>query len=224
MYAPTKNYVGFKPLLSMSDLIKIVIIEDNEPVKDGFALIINSQEKYSVVNTYTNCQDALRNLKKDSPDLVITDLELPGMHGVEGIKRILKEKPNTIILVISVHEDSRMVFDALCAGAMGYLTKDTDNIRLLNAIEELLHGGAPMSSKIAMMVVKSFQRNLNSPLSDRETDVLSLLSKGKTYHSIADALFISVETVKTHIRNIYQKLHVTNKTEALKKAEQEKLI
>lgn len=208
----------------MNDFVRIIIVEDNEPVKDGFALIINMQQQYKVVNTYTNCHDALKNLKKDSPDLVIIDLELPGMHGIEGIKRILKEKPNTIILVVSVHEDSRMVFDALCAGATGYLTKDTDHLRLLSALDELLRGGAPMSSKIASMVVKSFQRNHNSPLSERETDVLGLLSKGKTYHSIADELFISVETVKTHIRNIYQKLHVTNKTEALRKAEKEKLI
>ena len=127
-------------------------------------------------------------------------------------------------MVVSVHEDSKLVFEALCAGASGYLTKDTDHIRLLNAIDEVLSGGAPMSSKIASLVVKSFQRNLNSPLSDRETDVLTLLAKGKTYHSIADELFISVETVKTHIRNIYQKLHVTNKTEALKKAAKDKLI
>jgi DNA-binding NarL/FixJ family response regulator len=222
MYSAERNNTGYRPF--SREITKIVIIEDNEPVKEGFEMIMNTQQRYSVMNTYSNCHDALKNLKKDAPDLVITDLELPGMHGIEGIKRILKEKPNTIILVISVHEDSRMVFDALCAGAMGYLTKDTDHVRLLSAVDELLHGGAPMSSKIAMMVVKSFQRNHNSPLSERETDVLSLLSKGKTYHSIADALFISVETVKTHIRNIYQKLHVSNKTDALIIAEKERLI
>lgn len=208
----------------MNNVTRITVIEDNEAVKDGLALIIGSQQRFQVVNTYTNCIDALKNLRKDIPDLVLIDLELPGMHGIEGIKRILRERPHTTLLVVSVHEDSKLVFEALCAGASGYLTKDTDHIRLLNAIDEVLSGGAPMSSKIASLVVKSFQRNLNSPLSDRETDVLTLLSKGKTYHSIADELFISVETVKTHIRNIYQKLHVTNKTEALKKAVKDKLI
>ncbi|MDF7817612.1 response regulator transcription factor [Runella sp. MFBS21] len=208
----------------MNNVTRITVIEDNEAVKDGLALIIGSQQRFQVVNTYTNCIDALKNLRRDMPDLVLIDLELPGMHGIEGIKRILRERPHTTLLVVSVHEDSKLVFEALCAGASGYLTKDTDHIRLLNAIDEVLSGGAPMSSKIASLVVKSFQRNLNSPLSDRETDVLTLLSKGKTYHSIADELFISVETVKTHIRNIYQKLHVTNKTEALKKAVKDKLI
>ena len=208
----------------MNSVTKITVIEDNEAVKDGLAHIIGSQQRFQVVNTYTNCMDALKNLKRDAPDLVLIDLELPGMLGIEGIKRILRERPYTTILVISVHEDGKLVFEALCAGASGYLTKDTDHIRLLNAIDEVLSGGAPMSSKIASLVVKSFQRNLNTPLSDRETDVLTLLAKGKTYHSIADELFISVETVKTHIRNIYQKLHVTNKTEALKKAAKDKLI
>ncbi|WP_428658238.1 response regulator [Runella sp.] len=208
----------------MNNVTRITVIEDNEAVKDGLALIIGSQQRFHVVNTYTNCMDALKNLKKDAPELVLIDLELPGMHGIEGIKRILRERPHTTILVISVHENGKLVFEALCAGASGYLTKDTDHIRLLNAIDEVLSGGAPMSSKIASLVVKSFQRNLNTPLSDRETDVLMLLAKGKTYHSIADELFISVETVKTHIRNIYQKLHVTNKTEALKKAAKDKLI
>jgi DNA-binding NarL/FixJ family response regulator len=208
----------------MSSNTKIIIIEDNEAVKEGLALIIGSQARFQVVNTYTTCMDALRNLKKDAPDLVLIDLELPGMNGIEGIKRILRERPYTTILVISVHEDGKYVFDALCAGAAGYLTKDTDHIRLLNAIDEVLSGGAPMSSKIASMVVKSFQRNLHSPLSERETDVLTLLAKGRTYFSIGEELFISVETVKTHIRNIYQKLHVTNKTEALKKAAKDKLI
>jgi DNA-binding NarL/FixJ family response regulator len=208
----------------MDTVNKLIIIEDNEIVKDGLAMIISSQQRFEVVATYTNCMDALKNLKKTTPDLVLIDLELPGMHGVEGIKRILRERPHTVVLVVSVYEDSKLVFDALCAGAAGYLTKDTDHVRLLNALDEVMNGGAPMSSKIASMVVRSFQRNLNSPLSDRETDVLMLLAKGKTYHSIGDDLFISVETVKTHIRNIYQKLHVTNKTEALKKATLEKLI
>ncbi len=205
-------------------LCRVVLIEDNKEVREGFKTIIESHSDYVVVNDYGTCPPALKQLSTDKPDLVIIDLEMPEMHGIEGIKRIKKAKPKTIILVVSVHEDSKMVFDALVAGAMGYLTKDTDPEGLLKALDELRRGGAPMSSKIASLVVKSFQRSHDTPLSERETEVLVLLSKGKTYHSIADELFISMETVKTHIRNIYQKLHVNNKTDALLIAEKDKLI
>ena len=212
------SYSTYKPLT------RVVLIEDNKEVREGFRTIIESHADYVVVNDYGSCPPALKQLDKDKPDLIIIDLEMPEMHGIEGIKRIKKARPKTIILVVSVHEDSKMVFDALVAGAMGYLTKDTDPEGLLRALEELLRGGAPMSSKIASLVVKSFQRSHETPLSERETEVLVLLSKGKTYHSIADELFISMETVKTHIRNIYQKLHVNNKTDALLIAEKDKLI
>ncbi len=205
-------------------LTRVVLIEDNNDVREGFKEIIGTHAEYVVVNDYPSCVPALKKLSSDKPDLVIIDLEMPEMHGIEGIKRIKKARPKTVILVVSVHEDSKMVFDALVAGAMGYLTKDTDPEGLIKALDELMKGGAPMSSKIASLVVKSFQRSQDTPLSERETEVLALLSKGKTYHSIADDLFISMETVKTHIRNIYQKLHVNNKTDALIVAEKDNLI
>ncbi len=205
-------------------LYRVVLIEDNKEVREGFKTIIESHSDYVVVNDYGTCPPALKHLSTDKPDLVIIDLEMPEMHGIEGIKRIKKAKPKTIILVVSVHEDSKMVFDALVAGAMGYLTKDTDPEGLLKALDELRRGGAPMSSKIASLVVKSFQRSHDTPLSERETEVLVLLSKGKTYHSIADELFISMETVKTHIRNIYQKLNVHTQVDLVTKTIREQLI
>ncbi|SDM12625.1 DNA-binding response regulator, NarL/FixJ family, contains REC and HTH domains [Catalinimonas alkaloidigena] len=203
---------------------RITIVEDNVPLKDAFAIMLASNENYYVTNTYTNCEAALRNLEVDAPDIVLMDLKLPGMSGIQGIAKIKRIRPETEILVISVYEDSKQVFDALCAGASGYITKNTGYAELLGAIEELLNGGAPMSAKIASLVVKSFQRNQDTPLTPKETDVLFHLAKGKTYAAIADALSVSKETVKTHVKHIYEKLHVSNKSEAIQKAMHQKLI
>lgn len=203
---------------------RIVIVEDNVALKDGYALILNSIKNYFIVNTYTNCEDALRMLHSDKPDLILMDLELPGMNGIEGIKEVKKRLPNVAILVVTVYENSDLVFNALCAGAIGYITKNSNHVELLDALEELFEGGAPMSSHIAKMVVQSFQRNQASPLSKRETDVLTLIAKGKTYAEIADDLFVSHDTAKSHIKNIYSKLQVHKKSEAIAKAKDEKLI
>ncbi len=207
-----------------SDKVRIIIVEDNEPIKDGFALIINSFSKYYVVNTYTNCEAALKNLRKDDPDIILMDIELPGMSGIEGIKRVKKVSPQIDIIVNTIHENQEKVFEALCAGASGYITKNSSHNELLNALDQISSGGAPLSGNIAKMVVKSFQKNLQSPLTSRETEVLELLSKGKSYSIIADELFITKETAKSHIKNIYSKLHVNSKSQAIDKALREKLI
>jgi DNA-binding NarL/FixJ family response regulator len=203
---------------------KITIVEDNEVVRDGFALLIDSVSEYEVVSTYDNCEDALRNLKKDRPNVILMDLELPGMHGVEGIRRIKKLMPEISIIVITVHANSELVFQALCAGASGYITKNAGHSKLLDAIAEVQKGGAPMSSQIARMVVQSFQKNTDSPLTTRETEVLELLAKGKSYTVIADELFVHKETIKSHIKNIYTKLQVNSKADAIEKALRERLI
>ena len=203
---------------------RIVIVEDNEAVREGFTLIINSVNKYFVVNGYDNCEEALKNLRKDKPEIVIMDLELPGMNGIEGIGEIKKLNPGVDIIVNSIYENSELVFQALCAGATGYITKNASHYELLDAIDEVINGGAPMSSKIAKLVVNSFQKNPNSPLSARETEVLELLSKGKSYSMIARDLYITKETAKSHIKNIYSKLQVNSKSEAIEKATREKLI
>lgn len=203
---------------------RIVIIEDNEAVKDGYALILNSHNDYHVVNTYTTAEEAIKNLRKDFPDIIFTDLDLPGMNGITGIGKIRKLDPRVQIIVITVYEDSNMVFDALCAGATGYITKSSNHVELLEAVEQIINKGAPMSPKIAKLVVSSFQRSPNSPLSNRETEILSHLATGQTYKITADELHIGMETVKSHVKNIYAKLHATSKSEAIAIAKRESLI
>ena len=203
---------------------KITIIEDNDVVREGFALLIDSVSEFDVVGTYATCEEAIRKLKVDQPDVILMDIDLPGISGIEGSARIKKLQPEVNIIVISVHENSDLVFEALCAGACGYITKNTEYSRLIDSIKEVMNGGAPMSSNIARMVVESFQKNQNTPLTSRETQVLELLSKGKSYTVIADELFIHKETVKSHIKNIYFKLQVHSKAEAIEIALKNKFI
>lgn len=203
---------------------KIVIVEDNDAVREGFKLIINDNSNYVVVGAYETAEKAIKNLENDHPDIVLMDLELPGMHGIVAIAEIKKLKPEINIIVNTVYENGDLVFQALCAGASGYITKNSNHQELMNAMDELKKGGAPMSSKIAKMVVASFQKNHNSPLSKRETEVLELLAQGKSYSMIADELFITKETAKSHIKNIYSKLQVNSKSEAIAKATQDRLI
>jgi DNA-binding NarL/FixJ family response regulator len=203
---------------------RIEIVEDNDVVRDGLQLLINSMSDHTVVSAYDSCEKAIKNIDRDQPEVILMDLDLPGMNGIEGIQRIKKTHPDINVIVLTVHEDSEMVFEALCAGASGYITKNANHSRLLDAIEEVQAGGAPMSGKIARMVVGSFQKNHNSPLTSRETEVLEQLAKGKSYSIIADELFIHKETVKSHIKNIYFKLQVNSKAEALAFARKNKLI
>ncbi len=203
---------------------KITIIEDNPEVQDGFALLIGSMENNEIVSRYTNCEEALKKIEKDNPDIILMDIELPGMSGIQGTQKIKKLLPEVNIIVITVHNRSEMVFEALCAGATGYITKESDYSKLSEAIEEVKKGGAPMSSNIARMVVSSFQKNHETPLTPRETEVLELLAKGKSYSVIADQLFVHKETIKSHIKNIYFKLQVNSKADAIEKALKNKFI
>jgi DNA-binding NarL/FixJ family response regulator len=203
---------------------KIVIVEDNISLSIGFKEIINATEDFVVQAAYDNAEDAIKNFKDDSPDIVLMDIELPNINGIEATKALKNIKPNILVLVITVYEDSEHVFKALCAGATGYLTKNASGKQIVSALKELLSGGAPMSIKIARMVVDSFKKATNSVLSERETEVLNLLSTGKSFKSIGESLFISRNTIKFHIKNIYEKLQVKSKEEAIKKANDEKLI
>ncbi len=203
---------------------RIVIIEDNKDIREAFTLLLNLRDDFSVVNAYSNCEDALKNIEEDAPHIVLMDIDLPGMSGIEGTKIIKKNLPSANIIIITVFENGKTVFDALCAGATGYLTKNSDRDRLMSAIDEVIKGGAPMSSKIARLVVQSFQKNMNSPLTSRETEILSQIAEGKSYTNIADTIFISKETVKYHIKNIYIKLQVNNKADAIKRANEDRLI
>ena len=203
---------------------KIVIIEDNKDVRDGFAFLINTSDLYIVVGDYSNAETALENLAADAPSVILMDIDLPGMNGIEATRRAKQLLPHVNIIIITVFENSSRVYDALCAGATGYLTKNTNQIGLLNAIDEVMNGGAPMTANIARMIVDSFHRNTQSPLSERETEVLAKLSEGKSYKSIADQLDIGLTTVKFHIKNIYIKLQVNNKEDAISLAKKERYI
>lgn len=203
---------------------RVMIVEDDQEIRNSFTLIVNSSEKFEVVNAHGSCEDALEQLAKDRPEIVLMDIELPGMNGIQGTRLIKEKSPHTDIIMVTVYEDSELVFEALKAGASGYITKSANYMELLAALEEIMKGGAPMSSRIARMVIDNFHVNPNSPLTKRETEILQLISEGKTYTQISEELFISKETAKTHIKNIYAKLQVNCKSEAIAKANQEKLI
>jgi len=203
---------------------RVLIVEDDQEIRNSFTLIVNSSQKFMVVNAYSKCEEAIENLNKDRAEIVLMDIELPGMNGIQGTKLIKDKAPHTDIIMVSVYEDSELVFEALKAGASGYITKSANYLELLTALEEIVKGGAPMSSKIARMVIDNFHVNPNSPLTKRETEILQLISEGKTYTQISEELFISKETAKTHIKNIYSKLQVNSKSEAIAKATQDRLI
>lgn len=203
---------------------RVLIIEDDEEIRNSFSLIVNSSDKFTVANTYGSGEAAINNLLKDQPDIVLMDIELPGINGIQATKVIKDKYPHAEVVMVSVYEDSDLVFEALKAGASGYITKSANYMELLSALDEISRGGAPMSSKIARMVIDNFHVNPNSPLTKRETEILQLISEGKTYTQISEQLFISKETSKTHIKNIYSKLQVNSKSEAIAKANMDKLI
>jgi DNA-binding NarL/FixJ family response regulator len=203
---------------------RVVIIEDDQEIRESFSLIVNSSQRFAVVGAYGNCEDAIASLNRDKPEIVLMDIELPGMNGIKGTQIIRDKSNSTEIIMVTVYEDSDLVFEALKAGASGYITKSANYTELLSALEEIVRGGAPMSSRIARMVIDNYHINPNSPLTKRETTILQLISEGKTYTQISEELFISKETAKTHIKNIYSKLQVNSKSEAIAKANHDKLI
>ena len=205
-------------------LKRIVIVEDDSIIRNAFVTLIKQNSKYEVANAYADAESAIKNLKTDVPDICLMDIELPGMDGITAISKIKTQMPEVQVVVVTVYENDELVFKALCEGASGYLTKNMPTDKLIDSLVELENGGAPMSTNIARMVVSSFHRNRQSPLSNRELQVLELLSSGKSYSTIADQLFVDKETVKSHIKNIYLKLEVHSKAEAIEKAKKSKYI
>ena len=203
---------------------RIVVIEESEALRRGYGLILGSNKEYHVVNTYAYAEDAIKQIRKDYPDVIFMDVELPGMDGLSAIKKIRKLDPKVHIIVVTFKDDMQTIFEAFSAGTSGYLTKGSNHLELLQAVDEILNNGAPMSSKIAKMVVSSFQRSPDTPLSNRETEILSSLATGKTYKITANNLHIGMETVKSHVKNIYSKLHVSTKSEAIDIARRQSLI
>ncbi|MEO1415827.1 MAG: response regulator transcription factor [Bacteroidota bacterium] len=205
-------------------MIHVSIVEDDQDIRRTLALIIDGTPGFSCARTYEDCETAIPDILDYKPDVVLMDINLPGMSGIEGVKQLKQARPELDILMLTVQVDNQSVFDSLCAGATGYLIKATPPIQLLTAIEEVHKGGSPMSMEIARKVLSSFHRPSTSPLTTRETEILRRLCEGANYKTIAEALFVSGHTIRTHIKHIYAKLHVHSRAEAVKKALKDKLI
>ena len=202
--------------------INISIVEDNDKLRGTLAKVIGRAEGFRFVSDYANAEDALAGLPKIKPDVVLMDINLPGMNGVECVRKLKAVMPQTQVMMLTVYEDTENIFNALAAGASGYMLKRTSSKELLEAIQELHRGGSPMTMHIARKVVQSLQKSApaelpGESLSEREQQVLDLLSRGLIYKEIAEKLGISYETVHTYIRRIYEKLQVRTRTEAVAK-------
>jgi DNA-binding NarL/FixJ family response regulator len=206
--------------------IKVSIVEDQEDIREGMRFLINQTTEFSCLSVYQSAEDAVTGLSMQQPDLVIMDINLPGMTGIECIRRLKPKFPALQFIMFTVYEDSEQVFEALTAGASGYLLKKTPPERIISALKELHEGGAPMSTGIARKVISTLQeRAVPQPknttndfrLSPREYEILDLLARGLFYKEIASQLSITTGTVRQHIHKIYEKLHVQNRTEALNK-------
>lgn len=205
-------------------VIQVVIIEDDETIRNGFTYLINADKNYKVVNSYANAENALSQLHADKPDVILLDIELPGIKGIDAIPKIKQILPKTHILMLTVYDNEDNVFNALTKGAAGYLTKSDSTEKIIDAIREVMEGGAPMSMNIAKIVIKSFHKNQNSPLTKRETEILEQIANGKSRSKIAKQMFIDLETVKSHIKHIYVKLNVHSREDAIKEAKTNKYI
>jgi DNA-binding NarL/FixJ family response regulator len=203
-------------------MISVSIVEDSDKLRETLVRVLNRADGFSCVSHYANAEDALKDLPHAKPDVVLMDINLPGMNGVECVRQLKKITPEIQVMMLTVYEDTENIFDALAAGASGYMLKRTAGKELLEAIAEVKRGGSPMTTHIARKVVQSFQRSAaaeaqTESLSEREQQVLDLLSRGLMYKEIADKLSISYETVHTYIRRIYEKLQVRTRTEAVAK-------
>ena len=205
--------------------ISVSLIEDDADIRRGLALLLNKTPGLVCMAAYPDCETALKDIADDPPDVLLMDIQLPGMSGIEGVRRLKKILPDLDVIMLTIHDDDRRVFDSLCAGACGYLVKTTPPAKILEAVKEVYGGGAPMSASIARLVIQSFQKGIaDNALTPRELEILSLLCQGKSYKLIAEALHLSKGTVHSHLKKIYKKLEVNSMTEAVAKAYQERLV
>jgi DNA-binding NarL/FixJ family response regulator len=202
--------------------IRVALVEDDPQVREGLRSLLGASPGFRCVAACSSAEEALQRLPSLSPDVVLMDIHLPGMSGIECIRRLKQLQPTLQITMLTVFEDHDRIFQSLAAGASGYLLKQTPPAKLLEAIAELNQGGSPMSAQIARRVVETFQRPASVPaggesLTPREQEIIQLLARGYLYKEIADQLGLSVETVRTHLHRIYEKLHVHTRTEAVMK-------
>jgi DNA-binding NarL/FixJ family response regulator len=202
-------------------MITVCIVEDLEDIRNGLAAIINMTDGFEVLQTFPNAEDALQELSLLQPDIVIMDINLPGISGIECIRRLHEKNRSIQFMMFTIYENSDTVFEALEAGATGYILKNSSPIKIIESLQELHQGGSPMNAEIAKKLVTRFQKQTFSQneyhLTPKEQKILELMSKGYLYKEIAGELKNTVNTIKQHIRHIYEKLHVQNKAEAINK-------
>jgi DNA-binding NarL/FixJ family response regulator len=210
-------------------MAKVLIYEDNPQLREGLTMLIDGSEGFKVLAAYKNCMNAVDEVEAFNPDVVLMDIDMPGRTGIEALKLIREVNPHVKILMLTVFDDNKNVFEAIRGGANGYILKKTPPSRLLEYIGEAATGGAPMTASIASQVLRMFSEvhrasNDDYNLSDREKQVLQLLVNGYSYKMIAAEMFIAIDTVRSHIKKIYEKLHVNSKSEAVAKACKDKLV
>lgn len=212
--------------------IKVTVFDDHKKVRDALGIIIKGTEGFEWGGGFPDCNNLMKDVEKADPDVVLMDIEMPGMSGIDAVKILHEKFPHIKVIMQTAFDDDEKVFYSICFGASGYMLKSTPPAHMLEAIRDVYNGGAPMSPSIARKVLEMFQHHPPSAktadhdyrLSEREKQVLELLVKGQSYKMIGDALFISYETVRSHMKSIYDKLHVASMTEAVAKALQEKLV
>jgi DNA-binding NarL/FixJ family response regulator len=210
--------------------IKVAIFEDNKPLRESLKQLINNAGDMSCTGAFSDANQLIRSMQLSGPDVVMMDINMPGLSGIDAVQLIKEKFPQVQIMMQTVFEDNDKIFAAICAGASGYMLKKTLPQKMIEAVRETYLGGAPMTASIASKVLQMFRlqnsgrKNEFIDLSQREKEILTLLVKGKSYKAVASACFISIDTVSTHVRHIYEKLHVHSTSEAVAKAINQKLI
>ena len=212
-----------------SKAIRVMIVEDQHPIRMGLAALIDGTDGFACTGSFVSVEQALPEIEVDPPDVVLMEIGLPGMSGIEGIRLLKESHPHLLMLVLSVYEDDDRIFNALCAGASGYLLKKTPPIRLLESLRECVAGGAPMSPEVARRVIDLFREfrppeKVDYHLTPHEVRLLRMLVDGHNYRTAADDLGVSVNTVSFHMKNVYEKLQVHSKAEAVARALKERLV
>lgn len=207
-------------------MIKVSIIEDNKHLSEGWKTVINLEHDMEIQHVFLSCEDALGIANVlDETDVLLLDIELPGMSGIKGVKKLLSDYPNLLVLMITVHEDVDHIYSALRNGAVGYLNKTTKPSDLLDAIRVAIDGGSPMSPNIARRVVQRFQSEKKDfDLDEKEIQILQSLASGSSYKMVAKQLYLSIDGVRYHIRKIYQKMDAKNRADAINKAYKNNLL
>ncbi|MCU0446521.1 MAG: response regulator transcription factor [Microscillaceae bacterium] len=213
----------------MENKIKIVHYEDNNHLREGMVFLMNATPNLDLVGSFRDCMQLENQIKTLKPDVVLMDIDMPGRNGIEAVKILKEIAPQTQVLMLTVFEDEDKIFATIRNGASGYLLKNTSPTEIIEAIFDIYNGGSPMTASIARKVLSFFQQQnkltkTDYKLSERENDILKGLVKGYSYKLIADELFISIDTVRTHIRHVYDKLQVNSKSEAILKALREGLV